>query len=90
MSLFKDLLTYKRVRLYDVAKHKQDLRLNVGHDYQSEGLLSRMVSKHILRNRTMRDFVIFIDDMLLNALKGVRYLRGFKNFTVKKDDKRIR
>ena len=90
MSLYKDLLTYKRKRLYDVAKTRKDSRLNVGYDYQSNGLLGKMLSKHIQRNTTLNEFIIFLDDAILNILKGVRFVRGYKNYTVKKDDKYVR
>jgi len=90
MSLYKDLLSYKRKSLYKVAKSRKDSRLNVGNDYQSTGLLSNMLSKHIQRNITLKSFIDFLDDYLLNILKAPRFLKGYKNYTVKKDDKYIR
>ena len=90
MSLFKDLLIYKRAKVYDTAKIRKDSRLNVGYDYQTQGLINKMISKHIMRNQTMRDFLEFIDDYILNILKSVRTLRSYKNYTVKKDDKYVR
>ena len=51
MSLYKDLLAYKRKSLYNVAKTRKDARLNVGADYQEIGLLQRMLSKHGLDHR---------------------------------------
>ena len=90
MSLYKDLLSYKRKSLYKSAKTRKDSRLNVGNDYQSNGLLPNMLSKHIQRNQTIQAFIDFLDHYLLNMLRGVRFLRGFKNYTVKKDDKHIR
>ncbi len=90
MSLYKDLLAYKRQSLYKAAKTRKDSRLNVGADYQEIGLFQRMISRHIQRNQTMNEFVSFLNDYLLNILKGNRFLRGYKNYTVKKDDKYIR
>ena len=90
MSLYKDLLAYKRKSLYKAAKTRKDSMLNVGSDYQSTGLLSNMLSKHIQRNVTLKAFIDFLDDYLLNALKAPRFLKGYKNYTVKKDDKYIR
>ena len=90
MSLYKDLLAYKRQSLYKSAKTRKDSRLNVGADYQEIGLFQRMISRHIQRNQTMNEFVSFLNDYLLNILKGNRFLRGYKNYTVKKDDKYIR
>ena len=90
MSLYKDLLAYKRQSLYKAAKTRKDSRLNVGADYQEIGLFQRMISRHIQRNQTMNEFVSFLNDYLLNILKGNRFLRGNNNYTVKKDDKYIR
>lgn len=90
MSLYKDLLAYRRQSLYKAAKTRKDSRLNVGADYQEIGLFQRMISRHIQRNQTMNEFVSFLNDYLLNILKGNRFLRGYKNYTVKKDDKYIR
>lgn len=90
MSLYKDLLAYKRKSLYKAARTRKDSRLNVGADYQEVGLLQRMLSKHIQRNQTLSEFISFLNDYLLNILKGPRFLKGYKNYTVKKDDKYIR
>ena len=90
MSLYKDLLAYKRKSLYKVAKTRKDARLNVGADYQEIGLLQRMLSKHIQRNQTLSEFISFLNDYLLNILKGPKFLKGYKNYTVKKDDDYIR
>jgi hypothetical protein len=90
MSLYKDLLAYKRKSLYKVAKTRKDSRLNVGADYQDLGLLQRMLSRHIQRNKTLSEFISFLNDYLLNILRGNRFLKGYKNYTVKKDDKYIR
>jgi hypothetical protein len=90
MSLYKDLLSYKRKSLYKVARTRKDARLNTGADYQEVGLLQRMLSKHIQRNQTLSEFISFLNDYLLNILKGPRFLKGYKNYTVKKDDKYIR
>jgi hypothetical protein len=90
MSLYKDLLAYKRKSLYKVARTRKDSKLNVGSDYQKIGLLQNMLSKHIQRNTTLSEFIDFLNDYLLNMLKAPRFLRGYKNYTVKKDDKYIR
>lgn len=90
MSLFKGLFIYKRARVYDTAKSRKDSRLNVGHDYMNDRFITRMLSNHITRNQTMRDFLLFIDDYLFNLIKGVRTLKAYKNYTVKKDDKYVR
>lgn len=88
--LFKDLLVYKRKRLYKVAKHRKDSNLNTKYDYKSNGLLQNQLSRHIQRNQTMREFLMLINDYVLNLLDMTRYLKNYKNYTVEKDDERTR
>lgn len=87
--LFKDLLVYKRKRLYKIAKHRKDDLKNTRYDYDNI-LLQNQLSRFIQRNQTMREFLGFINDIIINLLRQVRYLRNFKNFTVNKDDETTR
>ena len=86
--LFKDLLVYKRKRLYKIAKHRRDDLKNTKYDYKSgqRGLIGKQVSHHIQRNQTMREFLLFVNDYIVSILDNVRFLRNFTNFTVQKDD----
>ena len=88
--LFKDLLVYKRKKLYKIAKHRKDDNLNVKYDYKKNGLLKSQISPHIMRNQTMREFLLFVNDYMLALLDQVRYLKNFGNFTVEKDEERTR
>jgi len=89
LTPFKDLLIYKRRKIYDVAKHRKDSRLNTGFDYK-DNLFNLMTSRHIQRNQTMREFMLFLNDYFYNLIKGVKYLKVFKNYTVEKDDTNVR
>ena len=86
--LFRDLLVYKRKRLYKIAKHRRDDLKNTKYDYKSgnRGLIGKQLSNHIQRNQTMREFLLFINDYIVSILDNVRFLRNFTNFTVQKDD----
>jgi len=88
-SLFKNLLKYKLKNLYSGAKTRKDNRLNTGHDY-SNSLMQNNLSRHILRNQTMTDFISFLNDYLTHILDSVKSLQQWKNYTVKKDNKNIR
>jgi|TARA_B100000768_G_C11266785_1_gene371493 hypothetical protein len=90
MNLFKDLLKYNKSKIYDAAKTRHDSRLNVGNQYMKERFMTKMLSKHIIRNRILRDFLTFLDDGFFVMIRGVRTLKGYKNYTVKKGDKHIR
>ena len=43
-----------------------------------------------MRNKTMREFLLFVNDYMLALLDQVRYLKNFGNFTVEKDEERTR
>jgi len=88
--MFDNLFLYKRAKIYDKAKSRKDSRLNVGYDYTQGSFMGKMLSRHIVRNQTLNDFLVFIDDYIFNLLKGVKVLKSYKNYTVKKDDKYIR
>lgn len=88
--LFKDLLVYKRKRLYKISKHRKDDNVNVKYDYKKNGLLDKQMSPHIRRNQTMREFLIFVNDYIIALLDQVRFLKNFGNFTVEKDEERTR
>jgi len=88
--LFNNIRAYKRKRLYKIAKHRRDDLKNIRYDYDKNGLLKNKLSRFIQRNQVMREFLGFIDDMMTNVLRQVRYLRNYKNFTVEKDDDRTR
>ena len=90
MSLFKDLLVYRRKRLYKISKHRKDDNVNVKYHYKNHVLLDKQISPHIRRNKTMREFLIFVNDYFLALLDQVRSLKNFSNFTVEKDDERTR
>lgn len=87
---FKGLFGYKDDSLYDVAKSRKDLKLNLGRDVEQDGILIRSLSPFILRSDTVREFVALLDDALYNITSGIRYLKNYKNYTTKKDDKTVR
>jgi hypothetical protein len=93
MGLFDNLLGYKRVKRYDTTKARKDERLHVGYNYDAlppSEFIGRSLSGHIQRNQTMQHFLIFLEDAIKNLLKGTRYLKNYKNYTVKKDDNQTR
>jgi hypothetical protein len=86
---FRDLLIYKRKKIYSVAKHRKDSRLNLGFNYEDQ-LFNLTTSKHIQRNQTIREFMLFLNDYFYNKIKSVRYLKIYKNYTVEKDYENVR
>lgn len=93
MALFDNLFGYRRVRRYDSVKIRKDSRLHTGYDYENlppSEFIGRALSGHIQRNEIIRYFLMFLDDNLKTLLRGVRYLKNYKNYTVKEDDNQTR
>jgi len=90
MNIFKDILNYKREKLYDKTKTRKTSLKNQGFDYKDISFMAKTTSGHLQRNEIMYNFMMFIDDTIKNWLKGTRYLKRYKNYTVKKDDNTTR
>jgi hypothetical protein len=84
-GLFDNLFNYKRVKLYDAQKTRKDDRYYQPFDYK-DSLITKNVSRHLLRNATLTAFMVFVNDYLFNIIIGIRSLKNYKNYTVKKDD----
>ena len=89
MGLYNDLYKYKRDKIYNVRKNAIDSKKYLGYDYKNN-LISNKVSRHIIRNKTMFDFIQFCTDYYYNTIKQIRIMKNWKNYTVKKEDKNIR
>jgi|TARA_B110000037_G_C17089676_1_gene493485 hypothetical protein len=90
MNIFKDILLYKREKLYNKTKTRKTSLKNQGYDYKNISFMAKSTSRHIQRNEIMANFMMFIDDTIKTLLGSARHLRKFKNFTVKKDDNSTR
>ena len=84
-DLFENLFGYKKVNIYDAAKTRKDRRYYLPFNYK-DTLIDRNVSRHLMRNATLRAFMIFVNDYLYNITVGIKSLKNYKNYTVKKDD----
>jgi len=89
MNLFQDLFKYKLERLYDYKKTRKDNRLNLGYDYKDR-LLNDNISQHLQRNDIIQTFLLFMNDYFYRVIGSIKNLQGYKNYTIKKDDTKIR
>lgn len=89
MNLFQDLFKYRLVKLYDYKKSRKDNRLNLGNNYK-DNLLNNSLSPHIQRNDIIKTFLLFMNDYFYRVIGSIKNLHGYKNYTIKKDDTRIR
>ena len=88
-SLIQNLFKSRQRRESEVRKTVVDARKNLGNDY-SQNVLRKSMSAYIFRNDIMNDFVILIQKVVTDLIDSVAYLKGFKSYTTKKEDKRFR
>jgi len=89
MDITKNLFKVRKKRSYDVRKSIMDDRKNVGNTYR-ENVLLNSLSRHIQRNPGLSDFLIMIQHVLADIIDSVSYLRSYKSFTIKKEDKKVK
>jgi len=88
-SPIENLFKVRRKKNYDVRKTAVDNRKHVNNNYR-ENMLQNSISKYIFRNSVMNDFVAMIQHILADLVDSVTYLKGFKSYTTKKDDTRLK
>jgi hypothetical protein len=84
----QNLFKSRQQRLYSVRKIAVDDRKNLGNDYR-ENVLKNSISAYIFRNQTLNDFIVLIQHVIADLLDSVKYLKGYKSYTTKKDDPNI-
>lgn len=89
MDLFSNLFKVRKKKLYDFRLNAMDDRKNPVNDYRSN-IIINSISKYIVRNNTMNDFVIMIQHVVADWVDSVNYLKSYKSFTVKKADKKVK
>jgi hypothetical protein len=89
MDVTKDLFKVRKKKNYDVRKYILDDRKNVGNTYR-ENVLLNSLSRYIQRNPSLSDFLIMIQHVIADIIDSVSYLRSYKSFTLKKDDKKVK
>lgn len=89
MNLYKNLFKVRKKRNYDVRKTILDDRKFVGNSYR-ENVLFNSLSKHLQRNDKLSDFIQMIQHVLADIIDAVSHLRGYKSFTIKKNDKKVK
>ena len=89
MDLFSNLFKVRKIKSYDSRLTAMDQRLHVGNDYR-ENILTNSISKYIQRNDTMNDFIILIQHVVADLVDSVTYLKTYKSFTIKKEDKKVK
>jgi hypothetical protein len=66
-----------------------DSRLHEGNDYR-DNMLINSISKYIQRNNTMNDFIVLIQHVVADWVDSVTYLKAYKSYTIRKNDKKVK
>lgn len=80
--------SYKKTSLYNLAKTAGEERLNIAYDYRNE-IISRNISKHLLRVPIIYYFSIYLNDYFVNLIDTTKKVRIFRVFSVSKDYQNI-
>jgi hypothetical protein len=88
-NLSDGLFTKEVDSIYSATESVKDNRLNTGHDY-SKDMLTRSISAVLLNNTYLNDFILLIQNALVKFVDAVTQLKVYKNYTVKKDYKKVR
>jgi hypothetical protein len=88
-NLSDGLFTKDIDSIYDVTESVKDNRLNIGHDY-SKDMLTRSISSVLLNNTYLSDFILLIQNILVKFVDSITQLKVYKNYTVRKDYKKVR
>jgi hypothetical protein len=89
MDLLSNLFKVRKVKSYESRLSAMDQRLHVGNRYR-DNILMNSVSKYIQRNDTMNDFIVMIQHVIADWVDAVTYVKSYKSFTIKKDDKKVK
>lgn len=89
MDLFSNLFKVRKVKSYDSRITAMDQRLHNGNNYR-ENMLINSISSYIQRNDTMNDFIVLLQHVVADWVDSVTYLKAYKSFTIKKNDKKVK
>jgi hypothetical protein len=89
MGILSNLFKVRKVKSYDTRLSAMDQRLHEGNDYRTN-ILSNSLSRYIQRNDTMFDFITMMQHVVADWVDSVTYLKVYKSYTVRKDDKKVK
>ena len=75
--------------VYTKMYESNDQRLNMGYDYESNGLIDKFVSPTMYANPRLAEFLTRIDPLFLEILRIDKKVQFYHNYTIDKNDSRI-
>ena len=77
-------------KLYESSYTYGESRKNLGFDYRKKDiLLKKTMMPRMFLNDTVKNFLSYVNDVMVNNIDSVKVIRNFFNFTVNKDDIKI-
>ena len=89
MGILSNLFKVRKVKSYDQRLSIMDKRLHEPNEYRTN-ILSNSLSRYIQRNDTMYDFITMMQHVVADWVDSVTYLKAYKSYTVRKDDKKVK
>lgn len=89
MNIHENLFKVRKKRNYEVRKNILDDRKYTGNKYR-ENVLFNSISRHLQRNSALSDFLLMVQHVIADLIDSVSHLRGYKSFTIKKNDKKVK
>jgi hypothetical protein len=73
--------------LYDQSYKYGENRKNLGFDYREKDVLvKKTMMPRLFLNDNVKNFLSYVNDVMVNNIDSVKIIRNFFNYTVKKDD----
>ena len=63
-------------------------RINMGYDYNTNGLIKRFLSPLMYFNPRLSTFLNMIDPLFIEILNAIKKLQFYHNYTIDKNDTR--
>ena len=89
MGILSNLFKVRKVKSYDTRLSAMDQRMHEGNVYRTNILINSL-SKYIQRNDTMFDFITMMQHVVADWVDSVTYLKAYKSYTIRKDDKKVK
>lgn len=73
--------------LYSKAYEYGENRKNLGFNYRKKDVVvKKTMMPRLFLNDNVKNFLSYVNDVMVNNIDSVKVIRNFFNFTVKKDD----
>ena len=84
------MMSEKQSNLYSKSREHGENLKNLGFDYHQEDiLLKKTMMPRLFQNETVKGFLTYVNNVMVNNIDSVKIIRTFFNYTVKINDTKI-